>query len=260
MTVLLRQQRTYQQIFYDDEAQFSLIVKNELGRLLPGFSILRFSPYVLGDEGRRRRPDMALVHRDYQMWVVVEVELEKHSLVHHVLPQVYTFVTGEYNASHAATLYGQDPTLDLQKLVNLTTYVQPVVVVVVNSRAVLEDGWGILESDHSARLMFVESFRAEDDDVVVAVSGYLPSPPASRVIGLKKHKMLNALFCAEPTSVPAEIADNICLLWHDRVYRWDVLRTKDTVVFLAPGGFTVRGDRNYEVLRGVDEVFRLNEL
>ena len=260
MTLLIRQNRTYEQIYYDKESHFSAIVKRELAKILPSFSILDFSPFIIGDEGARRRPDLALVDRHYKMWVVVEVELETHSLEHHVTPQIQTFTSGRYDESHATILCQKDPTLDPQKLCNLTTYHPPVVSVMVNSRSVLEDGWGALESDYSARLTFLESFRAEDGDIIISISGYLPTSKPSRIIKLKKHRMLNALVCAQPEDVPADIVDEIRIYKGERPHTWSVLRTMDTVVFLAPGGFTVRSDRNYEVLQTIDETYRLHEL
>ena len=260
MTLLIRQHRTYEQIFYEQESHFSAIVKSELTKILPDFSIFEFSPFIIGDEGSRRRPDFALVERNYKMWVIVEVELEKHSLEHHVTPQIRTFTTGRYDKSHATLLYQRDPTLNLQKLYNLTIYLPPVVSVVVNSRSVLEHGWDALESDHAARLTFLESFRAEDGDVIVSISGYLPTPKPSRVIRLKKHKMLNALVCAQPKDVPAAVVDEIRIYRGERPHIWSVIRTMDTVVFLAPGGFTVRSDRNYEVLKTSSGTYQLHEL
>lgn len=260
MTLLIRQDRTYEQVYYEQESQFLGIVKTELSKVLPGFAVLDFSPFIIGDEGSRRRPDLALVHRDYDMWAVVEVELEKHSLDHHVVPQVRTFATGRYNESHATMLHQRDSTLSLEKLCNLTAYSPPVVSVIVNSRLVLEDGWDVLESDFSTRLTFLESFRAEDGDVVVSISGYLPAPRPSSVISLRKDKMMNALVCTRPGDVPAGIVDEMRMNWRERPHTWPVLRTKDTVLFLPPGGFTVRADRNYEVVRIEDGKFELREL
>ena len=260
MTLLIRQDRTYEQVYYEQESHFLGIVKTELSKVLPGFSILDFSPFIIGDEGSRRRPDLALVHRNYEMWAVVEVELEKHSLDHHVVPQVQTFATGRYDESHATMLNRRDSTLNLEKLSNLTAYSPPVVSVVVNSRLVLDDGWGILESDYAAQLTFLESFRSEDGDVIVSISGYLPAPRPSRVISLRKHKMMNALICTRPADVPAAIVDEMRMYWRERPYTWPVGRTKDTVLFLPPGGFTVRGDRNYEVVRMDEGSFELREL
>ena len=131
---------------------------------------------------------------------------------------------------------------------------------VVNSRSVLKDGWDVLESDYSAHLTFLESFRAEDGDVVVSISGYLPTPQPSRLIRLKKHKMMNALVCTQPNDIPAAIVDKMRMYSGERPYTWRVLRTMDTVVFLAPGGFTVRADRNYEVRRKDEAMYQLHEL
>ena len=260
MTRLIRRDRIYEQVFYDDELHYTSIAKLELAKVLPDFSILDFSPYILGDQGSRRRPDLAFVHRNYKMWVVVEIELEKHSLVHHVLPQVRAFVSGRYDSSHAALLYQKDTTLELSALKNLLDYVPPKVAVVVNSRSVLKYGWSDIEKDHSAHLTFLESFRSEDDDIVVSISGYLPTPVPDRVFRLKKMNMMNALICTQPDNVPAGIVDEIQMFSDQRPYTWSVIRAKDNILFIAPGGFTVRSDRNYEVRRIGEDRFQLHEL
>ena len=119
MTALLRQSRIYEQVFYGQEWHFRSIAKKELTKILPHFAILDFSPFVLGDEGIRRRPDLALVDKNYTMWVVVEVELEKHSLEHHVVPQIRAFATGRYDESHARIIHEKDATLNLDQLNSL---------------------------------------------------------------------------------------------------------------------------------------------
>ena len=260
MTRLIRRNRIYDQVFYEDELHYTSIVKLELAKILPDFSILNFSPYIIGDQGSRRRPDLAFVHRNYKMWVVVEIELEKHSLEHHVLPQVRAFVSGRYDSSHAALLYQKDTTLELSALKNLLYYVPPKVAVVVNSRSVLMKGWSAIEKEHSAHLTFFESFRSEDDDTVVSISGYLPTPVSDRVCRLKKMNMMNDLICTQPENVPAGILDEIQLFSDQRPNTWKVVRTKDNILFLAPGGFTVRADRNYEVRRIGEGRFQLHEL
>lgn len=260
MTLIVRQKRIYEQIYYEHEPHFSDIAKTELAKVLPGFSILDFSPFIVGDEGARRRPDLALIDRNYRMWAVVEVELEQHSLENHVLPQVRTFATGRYDASHAELLHSKDPTLNLEKLRNLTTYVSPMVSVVVNSRSVLENGWAVLESEYSARLTFLESFRSDNMDVIVLISGYLPTPPPYRIIKLKKTAMLNALICTQPEDVPADIARDMWMYWDQRPRRWQVARAKDHVMFFPTDGFTVRADRNYEVFRISEGKYQLREL
>jgi hypothetical protein len=41
----------------------------------------------LTSEYGSKKPDLALIDRDYRAWWVVEVELAHHSLHHHVLPE-----------------------------------------------------------------------------------------------------------------------------------------------------------------------------
>ena len=262
MTRLVRQNRTYEPIFYHEERHFQAIVKSQLAKVLPRFSIQDFSPSILGDEGIRRKPDLALVHRSYDMWAVVEVELENHHLELHVLPQVRTFVTGRYDWSHAALLHQKDSTLDLERLRNLTMYVHPLVLVVVNSQSVMSKGWDILESEHSVPLTFVESYRSNDGDVIVSISGHIPVPPprlGSRM-SLKKQTMLNALVCTHPGDVPTDILDSIELFLNDFCYTWSVIRTSDSVLFLPPGGVTIRDNHNYQIHRTDEGKYELQEL
>ena len=190
------------------------------------------------------------------MWVVVEVELEHHSLFHHVEPQIRAFVTGRYDSSHARLIYEKDNSLNLESLNNLIFYFPPLVTVVVNSRSVLDKGWASLESDYSARLTFLESYKADNGDVIFVLSGFLPAPRPRKIVRLKKHAMLNALVCDVPVEIPAGVTDFVEIYFQNRIYRWSVLRTKDSVVLLAPAGVSLRTDRNYEIhLTGDNEFF-----
>lgn len=260
MTVLIRQRRIYDQVYYDQEQHFQSIVKRQLKKLLPHFSILNFSPLILGDEGIRRRPDLVIVDRNYGMWVVVEVELESHSLKHHVEPQIQTFSTGRYDESHAKSIYEADTTLNLDYLCNLIFYTPPVIAVIVNSRSVLDKGWHTLEDEYSARLTFVESYRAGDGDIVISISGFLPIRPVQRIVKLKKHPMMNALVCTQPKDFPAVLKKDIHICIDDRPYKWGIIRTKDEVVLLVPSGFTARSDRNYELFEVEDSRYVLRQL
>ena len=260
MNLVVRHDRIYRQVFYDRESHFSSIAKKELAKVLPDFVVLDFSPYILGDEGSRSRPDLALVHKQYRMWAVVEVELDTHSLEHHIEPQIRTFATGRYDESHARYIFEKDPSLNLDYLYNLIPYSPPTVVVVVNSRSVLTEGWANLETEYSARLTFVESFRADNDDVIVSISGYLPTPPAKRIMKLRKQEMMNALVCRQPGDIPATTSDSMCMYWRNRPYVWPVVRTKDMGVFFAPSGVTIRSDRNYQVSEIGKNAYQLHEL
>jgi len=48
-----------------------------------------------------KKPDLAMIRRDFSGWGIIEVELEKHQL-DHVLEQTQVFLDGGYNAPEIA--------------------------------------------------------------------------------------------------------------------------------------------------------------
>ena len=53
-----------------------------------------------------------MISTDYRHWVVVEVEMSRHSLYSHVIPQVRTIREASYTQEYAAYIHGKCPTLD----------------------------------------------------------------------------------------------------------------------------------------------------
>ena len=153
-----------------------------------------------------------------------------------------------------------NPSLDLSKLCDLVAYVKPEVAVLVNSKSVLQDGWGVIELDHSARLMFLESYRSHDGDVIFGLSGFRPAPSAELLAKAKKDKWLNALVCKRTSDIPPTPDGQIRIYEGERPDLWRVIRTADTVMLLPPGGLTVRGDRNYEIVKTDDGKYQLQIL
>ena len=260
MNTLVRNRKAYRQVFYDQEAHYEQVVKQQLPLLIPAFHVVEFTPYVLGDEGMRRRPDLALVHHDYHMWAVVEVELEHHSLTHHVYPQLQVFATGAYGTEHAEAILATAPGLDAARVSTLVQYQAPKILTIVNSTGVLKKDWGRLRDELGVQLTFLETFRSEDGDVIFAISGYLPEPRPERLTGAKKADMLNALTCSTPTAIP-NVEDGCLNIDVDgRSLPWKVLRTADSVVLLPGSGVNLRADRNYEILRASDGRLKLRQL
>lgn len=257
MTVLVRQSRIYEKVFYDNEKHYEDIVKAQIGMALTNFWVVDFKPLILGEEGSRRRPDLALVDRDYRLWVVIELELEHHSLRHHVRPQLAALATGAYDDSHLDVLMRENPQFNKDKLRDLVVFVPPVVAVIVNCRSVLERGWAELQRDLGVRIIFLEVFRADNDDAIFELSGYIPQVKPDRLATLKKHKMLNALICRSPGALPVN-PDGILQIYSDeRPVQWKVTLTADRAVLFPHGGVTIRSDRNYDLLRTEDGRLRL---
>ncbi len=242
----------YEQIFYDDEAHFENVAKKQLKETLKDFMVVDFKPLVLSDQGIRRRPDLAIIDRRYRMWVVVEVELEHHSLDHHVLPQMQVLASGTYDITHADYLAQASPGIDRAKARELITYVPPEVMTLVNSRSVLDKGWGVLESDLQVRLTFLEIFRSETGDSIFRLSGFTPQIKPEHISGAKAHPMMNALVCRRPNAIPVAAGTTIWMSFDGRPIRWQVIKTADTAVLMPRPSVTLRRDRNYEIVRAED--------
>lgn len=259
MNILVRKKSVYEQVFYDNEEHYEVIAKKQLAALLEDFVVVDFKPFVLGDEGVRRKPDLALVDRRYRMWVVVEVELAHHSLRHHVLPQLRVLATGNYEDSHAEYMAAMDPSLKIDRLTQMVRYDPPKVMVLVNSKSVLEDGWSILESDYGVKLCFLETYRASSGDFIFNFSGYLPEIKRSRIAGAKKHKMMNALTCAKPQAIPYS-KQGIIMFFDGKPVIWGVTKTADRAVLIPKSPVNLVDNRNYEILRSENGRLYLRQL
>lgn len=249
MSILIHNHKIYEQVFHDNEGHFEDIAKKQLAKILKEFFVLDFNPYVLGDEGIRRCPDLVLIHRRYVMWVVVEVELEHHSLDNHVFPQMQALASGIYDDTHAVYLAGKSQEIDLEKAKDLVAFVPPEVMTLVNSRSVLEKGWEILESDLHVRLTFLEIYRSETGASIFSLSGYTPHVRPERIAGAKAHPMMNALVCRKLDAISVPAGTILRMDFQGRPIHWQVLKTADSAVLIPKPAVTLRKDRNYEIRR-----------
>src|SRR4051794_22105245 len=86
------------------ERDFESLVVDRAASLFPDWLTVPFRETVIDDSQVGKRPDLALIDKDYRSWWVVEVELAHHSLNDHVLPQVQVFKQGRYGRRHADAL------------------------------------------------------------------------------------------------------------------------------------------------------------
>jgi len=76
------------------ETHFEGLVLEAIGRAYPDYICKVFNGSFL-HERNIRKPDLCFVHKTFSHWFVVEVELLKHSLNRHVLPQMRVLEYGE---------------------------------------------------------------------------------------------------------------------------------------------------------------------
>ena len=89
-------------VAYYGETELESWIQQHAHSLFPHHYAIPFKKNVTSKStGKNRKPDLALIRRDFSAWVVVEVELERHEL-DHVLEQARVFLDGKYNFEEIA--------------------------------------------------------------------------------------------------------------------------------------------------------------
>lgn len=152
------------------EGEYERLILSHANLLFPDFFAVKFNK-LLQYEDRLKRPDLALIERDYGSWWVVEVEMAHHSLWGHVLPQVAVFAHATYGADDANYLERQSAELDPRLLREMMRGEQPRVLVIVNQP---RPGWKDALDAHDALLTIGEVFRSDQQRYVIRLDGDYP--------------------------------------------------------------------------------------
>src|SRR5438132_1622112 len=87
---------------YYGESELERAIRQHVASLFPDFYVFPFKKDVSHKATRVvKRPDLAMVQRDFAAWGVIEIELSEHEL-DHVLEQTGCFANGDYNAPEMA--------------------------------------------------------------------------------------------------------------------------------------------------------------
>ncbi len=227
---------TYLPKSYSNEEQFEAIVQAELDRTLPEFFVIPFKKDIESPSGRRNCPDLAIIAKDLSCWFLIEVELSHHSLKNHVLPQVETFIEGEYTREHAAYIRTKIPELCEHALFRLLRYKRPVVLVVADSEAAIDKKWQKHLHEIGCNLGIMEVLFSERDDSLILFSGYLPEKPRVEEVKLKKHAQFNALMCAQPPQSLSDMHSAILTVnFNGTLHKLQIVSgQKEAILFLNP--------------------------
>ena len=128
-------------VAYYSESELERWIHQHAKALFPHHYMIPFKKEVASKRTAEiKKPDFALIRRDFSAWVVVEVELEEHTL-DHVLGQTRVFLEGDYNLSEI-TQYVRDQfkkfhtkDVPLSKLKNLFKSGSPTVLVIADEHA-----------------------------------------------------------------------------------------------------------------------------
>ncbi len=252
MKLLTKNERIYYRSDAFLENHYESIVKSELSRVLPDFSVFDFKLKVESTTGDFNIPDLAIVENNLLSWFIVEVELSHHSLEGHVFPQVSTFANGVYTKIHSQYIAGKLKDLHVEAVDLLIRRNPPKIIVVVESASVFRKGWAKLEDQLGAKITVLEIFKSESDDSIFNISGFLPTRSKFQVIRIRKHKMLNAFRCRTSPGIQSLHGTEVPVEYDGSIYKLIVTCSADeTILFLRPSPM-IKENRNYQ-LRLVDK-------
>lgn len=124
-------------------------------------------------EGEKRVADVALIHKSWSHWFVVEVELAGHSFNHHVLPQVRCFRYGEPDSSCITSLvrgFGSINNITRAQAESLLLYIPRYVAVVSN---LPDANWTTALHGLDVQLLTVSVYRGQNGKTAHEVEGRL---------------------------------------------------------------------------------------
>jgi hypothetical protein len=154
-----------------DEGRFEAQLNHFAPHCFPDYHWINFKCVVDSPTGKVHA-DAALVARDYSRWIVVEVELAKHSWDYHILPQLSKLLVGFYNSSHRQTLLSASADLTPQGLAKLDIY-HPEFALIIDVLSPQARSWC-----HFNHIYCLEAYpyKSRDLDSLIGINGdELPS-------------------------------------------------------------------------------------
>ena len=155
------------------ESEYEQILRSKADLIFPNWLLLPFKIDVFSPEGRKK-PDFALVDRGMRAWWVVEVEMARHDLYGHVIPQARVLRNGTYNAEHADYLANQVEESQRDAVRALVRNTPPGIWVVVD-RVMPE--WVPPLRALDVRLGVIEIFKSDRNEFSLRVNGEQPRLP-----------------------------------------------------------------------------------
>ena len=261
-----RMPRLYYKAEWFDEISPSALAETEFESLLvsnadiirPDSVIVPFKKTVYSPESSARA-DLAIISKDYRHWVVVEVELAKHDLHSHVIPQVRTLCEASYNQECADYIHGKCPNLDPKQLAQMALGDSPDVLVLVNKP---DEKWREELRRYGAHMMVFEIFRSLSNRHIFVIDGQPPRPAQSVLSELSFELLVpRCLKVSSPAALPVlEHDEKLAVLVDEQLTYWDRFQTA-TEVYLSPvGNMPINPGKKYALMRRENGQYAIQEL
>lgn len=231
------------------EAHFEELLIQNSDMIRQDAWVVRFKRKIFA-QGSAARADLAIIDHEYREWFVVEVEMRRHSLYEHVLPQVRTLRDGYYGPQEAEYLVRHLPVLDVDRTNNLVRGHSPKVVVIAD-RA--DAWWGDVLNGADIQFITMEIFKSDLNRYIFSLDGGLPQRAADLVSYCTYNSMLpRQLLVESPAALPVCHSEALTTVFEGQAIEWSRIDTKDYCYLRTRGPIRLRAGARYALLRGDD--------
>ena len=239
------------------EAEFEDLLIQNANVLQANSVIVPFKKTVYSPDSSARA-DLAMISTDYRHWVVVEVEMSRHDLYSHVIPQVRTLREASYTQEYVTYIHNKCPLLDESRLSELMRGDPPDILVIVNKP---DDEWRKELRRYGVHMMVFEVFRSILNKTIFVIDGEPPKLAQNFLSELSFGLLPRCLMLSSPAALPVKPGVKFRILVDDQITYWERFNTA-TDVFLTPvGSLPIRPGRKYALIRseGGEYVIRPHE-
>lgn len=228
------------------EGEFESLLVQNADIIRTDAVIVPFKKTVYAADGSARA-DLAIVSRDYRDWVIVEVEMARHDLYRHVVPQVRILREAVYTQEYVDYLHSKHSDFETEKLSDMLRGAPPEVLVLVNKP---DDEWRRELRRYGAHMMVFEIFRSISNKHIFVIDGEPPRLAHSFITELSFSNLLpRCLFVRSPAALTFKQGDRISILVEDQMTFWERFHTA-TDVFLTPvAGMPIAPGQKYALVQ-----------
>jgi hypothetical protein len=208
--------------------------------------LMRFKRKIYAD-GAAARADLAIIDYEYREWFIVEVEMRRHSLYEHVLPQVRTLRDGYYGPDEAEYLVRELPTLDPDRTNQLVRGVSPKIVVIADRD---DEGWRNVLNGADIHFMTMEIYKSDFNRYIFSLDGALPQRANDLISYCTYNTMLpRQLQVQSPAALEISHGESMVVLHDGEAIEWSRIDTKDNCYLRTRGPIRLRQGARYALLR-----------
>lgn len=228
------------------ESEFESLLVQNAEIIRPGHRIVPFKKTAYASD-RSARADLAIIADDYRHWTVVEVEMIRHDLHSHVIPQIRTLSEASYTAEHAQYLAARAANFNAQKLTEMMRGEAPEVLVLVNKP---DDEWAREIRRYGAHMMVFEIFRSTTSNRhIFAIDGELPNHADDVLSELSFGLLPRLLAVSSPAALNFLPGEQQAVFIDNQVTYWERFDTATSCYLTPVGNMPIKPGSTYALVR-----------